>query len=140
AAELPRGGMKDDAMSDHFRLDRFVAAQDAVWPDVLRELRAGAKQSHWMWFVFPQIAGLGHSPTARFFAIGSASAARAYLDHPLLAARLLRSTDRVRDTAARSAREIFGTPDDLKFCASRTLFDAISRGSAVFGSALEALF
>lgn len=109
-------------MSDPFDLQRFVNAQGPVYDTVLAELRNGRKQSHWMWFVFPQIAGLGHSLTARKYAIVSRAEASAYLDHPVLGPRLLECTRLVNAIDGRTAHEIFGTPDDLKFRSSMTLF------------------
>jgi uncharacterized protein (DUF1810 family) len=111
------------AENDPFELSRFVAAQDLVFDTVLAELRAGRKQTHWMWFVFPQLRALGRSPTADFYGIGSIEEARAYLLHPLLAKRLAQAVDAVLGVSDRSAHEIFGSPDDLKFCSSMTLFN-----------------
>jgi len=111
------------AENDPFELSRFVAAQDLVFDTVLAELRAGRKQTHWMWFVFPQLRALGRSPTANFYGIGSIEEARAYLLHPLLAERLTRAVDAVLGVSGCSAHEIFGSPDDLKFCSSMTLFN-----------------
>ena len=107
-------------------LDRFVAAQDAVWPDVIAELSAGRKQSHWMWFVFPQCQALGRSQMARHYGIVSLAEARAYLAHAVLGARLRRCTQLVLAVQERSAHAIFGSPDDLKFCSCMTLFGAAS--------------
>ncbi len=123
-------------MTDPFNLRRFVEAQDAVLPAVLAELRAGAKRSHWMWFVFPQIAGLGHSPTARHYAIGSRAEAAAYLRHDVLGHRLLACTDLVLDLRDRSLHDIFGSPDDAKFRSCMTLFDAIAPQQTPFRQAL----
>jgi uncharacterized protein (DUF1810 family) len=103
-------------------LERFVAAQEAVIPTVLAELRAGRKRSHWMWFIFPQLRGLGRSPTADYFGIGSLDEARAYLAHPLLGARLDLCTNTVLEVEALTPREIFGAPDDMKFHSSMSLF------------------
>jgi uncharacterized protein (DUF1810 family) len=104
-----------------------------------KELKAGRKQSHWMWFVFPQIAGLGRSPMAQHYAIQTLAEARAYLAHPLLGARLRECTQAVLDAEGRTARDIFGSPDDLKFCSSMTLFDLASPGD-IFRAALEKYF
>ncbi len=122
-----------------FDLRRFVEAQAPVWPHVLSELRAGRKQSHWMWFVFPQIAGLGHSTMAQHFAIASRAEARAYLDHAVLGPRLLEVTRLVLSVEGRSAHEVFGSPDDLKFRSSMTLFDAVSPND-IFAAALRKYF
>jgi uncharacterized protein (DUF1810 family) len=107
-------------------LQRFIEAQAALYPQVLAELRAGRKTSHWMWFVFPQLQGLGVSPTARFYALGGLEEARGYLAHPLLGARLLECTHLVNAVSGRTLHEIFGTPDDLKFRSCMTLFAAAS--------------
>lgn len=107
---------------DPFGLSRFVVAQDAVFDTVLNELRAGRKQTHWMWFVFPQLRALGRSPTANFYGIASIEEARAYLRHPVLADRLALAVDAVLGISDRSAHEVFGSPDDLKFRSSMTLF------------------
>ena len=114
-------------------------AQAPVWPHVLAELRAGRKQSHWMWFVFPQIAGLGHSTMAQHFAIASRAEARAYLDHAILGPRLLEATRLVLAAEDRGAHDIFGSPDDLKFRSSMTLFDAVAPND-VFAAALKKYF
>jgi uncharacterized protein (DUF1810 family) len=127
-------------MSNGFDLGRFVAAQGPVMLQVLRELRAGKKNSHWMWFVFPQIAGLGHSPMAQRYAIVSLDEARAYLGHSLLGPRLLECTRLVNAITGRSAHEIFGSPDDLKLRSSMTLFARAAPGEAAFRDALERYF
>src|SRR6478735_8990515 len=105
-----------------FDLERFVTAQEPVFAAVLEELRLGQKRSHWMWFVFPQLRGLGHSSMAQFYGIGSLAEARAYLAHPLLGSRLLQCTRTVLAVDGRSLHAIFGAPDDTKFCACMTLF------------------
>jgi uncharacterized protein (DUF1810 family) len=126
-------------MDDPFDLERFVAAQEPVIEGVCAELRAGQKRSHWMWFVFPQIVGLGSSAMARHYAISGRAEAAAYLAHPVLGARLAECTELVNAVAGRTAREIFGTVDELKFCSSMTLFDAVA-GGGVFGVALRKYF
>lgn len=108
--------------SDPFGLSRFVDAQAPVYLDVVEELRAGRKRSHWMWFVFPQIRGLGGSPMAIHYAISSLEEARAYLRHEVLGPRLRECTRLVNEVQGRSVGEIFGSPDDLKLCSSMTLF------------------
>lgn len=108
---------------DPFRLERFVKAQDALYGQVVDELLAGRKRSHWMWFIFPQLRGLGVSATSRFFGITSLDEAAAYLRHPLLGARLLETTELVLRHDGSSLRTIFGSPDDAKFRSSMTLFD-----------------
>ena len=120
-------------------LERFVEAQAPVYDRALIELKAGRKQSHWMWFVFPQIAGLGHSPMAQHYAIQNLTEAQAYLTHPLLGARLRECTQTALDIEGKTAHEIFGSPDDLKFCSSMTLFDLASPND-VFRVALEKYF
>jgi uncharacterized protein (DUF1810 family) len=120
-----------------FDLDRFVAAQDPVWAAVLDELRAGSKRTHWMWFVFPQLAGLGRSAMAQAYAIGSLKEARAYLAHPVLGPRLIEATRRVLAVEGRTLTAILGTPDDLKFRSSMTLFDRARPEEPVFRAALD---
>jgi uncharacterized protein (DUF1810 family) len=112
-------------MTGSFDLQRFVDAQAPVYQRVTAELRQGHKQSHWMWFVFPQLAGLGHSAMARQFAIASRDEAVAYLEHAILGPRLRECTALVNAVEGCTIREIFGSPDDLKFCSSMTLFDAV---------------
>ena len=113
-------------MTDPFDLQRFVDAQAPLYPRVLAELRQGQKQSHWIWFVFPQLAGLGHSPMARRFAIASREEAVAYLEHDILGPRLRECTALVNAVEGRTIREILGSPDDFKFRSSMTLFGAVS--------------
>ena len=115
-------------MTDPFDLQRFIDAQAPVYRRVLAELRQGEKQSHWMWFIFPQLAGLGHSPMAQRFAIASREEAVAYLGHVVLGHRLRECTALVNAVAGKTIQEILGTPDDLKFRSSMTLFDAVSPG------------
>lgn len=123
-----------------FPLDRFVRAQDPVYASVLDELRRGRKTSHWMWFVFPQIAGLGHSPTSQIYAIASLDEARAYLGHPVLGARLLECATLVLASEGRSAEEILGPIDATKLRSSMTLFGRAAPGEAVFGQVLDRFF
>ncbi len=113
-------------MHDPFDLERFVQAQAGTFDAALEELRAGAKRSHWMWFVFPQLQGLGASGMARRYAISGLEEARAYLAHPLLGPRLVASVEALLSHDGLSARDIFGTPDDLKLRSSMTLFHAAS--------------
>ena len=113
-------------MTDAFDLQRFVDVQAPVYPRVLAELRAGRKQSHWMWFIFPQLAGLGLSAMAQRFAIGSREEAVAYLGHAVLGPRLRECTTLVNAVEGKTIREILGSPDDLKYCSSMTLFAAVS--------------
>jgi uncharacterized protein (DUF1810 family) len=121
-------------------LRRFVIAQESIFKRVLSELRAGAKMGHWMWFVFPQICGLGRSPTSIEYAISSLDEAQAYLQHPVLGPRLKQCTRLVLDVDGRSATEIFGTPDDVKFRSSMTLFAQVSRDDDIFHRALQKYF
>jgi uncharacterized protein (DUF1810 family) len=122
-------------MTDPFDLERFVDAQSPVYPRVLAELRRGRKQSHWMWFIFPQLAGLGHSAMAQRFAVASTQEAAAYLAHGILGPRLRECTALVNAAEGRTITEILGSPDDLKFCSSMTLFAAVS-GEAEFARAI----
>lgn len=124
-------------LADPFDLGRFVAAQVGIYEGALLELRFGHKRSHWMWFVFPQIDGLGSSRTARRYAIKSLDEARAYLRHPLLGARLLECTQAVMGVEGRTAHQIFGAPDDRKFCSSMTLFEVVAGPDSEFSRALE---
>jgi uncharacterized protein (DUF1810 family) len=126
------------AESDPYDLARFVAAQEGTFAAALRELEAGRKRSHWMWFVFPQLRGLGSSAMAQIYAIASLDEARAYLAHPLLGPRLERVTRAVLAGRERSLREIFGSPDDLKFRSSMTLFaQAAGATPSVFAQAID---
>jgi uncharacterized protein (DUF1810 family) len=127
-------------MSDPYDLQRFVEAQASTYEAALKELQAGRKRSHWMWFVFPQIAGLGFSPMAQRYALSGIEEARAYLDHPLLGPRLRACTEAVNGIEGRSAHEVFGSPDDLKFRSSLTLFAAAASDEPLFGQALARYF
>lgn len=124
-------------MTDVFDLQRFVAAQAPVYPRVVSELRAGRKQSHWMWFIFPQIEGLGFSAMAQKYAIGSRAEALAYLDHPVLGPRLRECTRLVNAVAGRDIGDILGSPDDIKFKSSMTLFARVTPDNADFVAALH---
>jgi len=119
-----------------FHLERFVEAQAPVFDAALAELAAGRKRSHWMWFVFPQLRGLGRSPTSEFFGIASAAEARAYLAHPLLGPRLEAALAALNGSPGRSLGEVFGSPDDLKFCSCMTLFAALAPAGP-YGPALQ---
>ncbi|OTF00663.1 DUF1810 domain-containing protein [Halorubrum sp. SD683] len=123
--------------NDSHDLRRFVEAQAGVIESAKRELRAGRKRSHWMWFVFPQVEGLGTSRRSQRYAIGSREEATAYLAHPTLGPRLRECTAIVNGLEGRSAREVFGSPDGLKFRSSMTLFDAVADGHDPFGTALD---
>jgi uncharacterized protein (DUF1810 family) len=127
-------------MDDPFNLQRFVEAQAPVYAAVLEELRQGRKRTHWMWFIFPQIAGLGSSPTSQFFAISGREEAAAYLRHPVLGARLRECVATVNGVHGRSALEIFGRPDDRKFQSCLTLFDAVADDRGPFQTALARFY
>ena len=122
---------------DPFDLARFLAAQDPVIDRVMAELRTGKKRSHWMWFVFPQLAGLGTSAMAQRYAIATLDEARAYLAHPVLGPRLRAAADAVLATTDRSLHDIFGTPDDVKFRSSMTLFERVGGSNEPFTEALR---
>ena len=126
--------------ADPHRLERFVEAQNGVHARALSELRAGRKTSHWMWFVFPQVVGLGSSPMSQQYAIGSLEEARAYLDHPVLGPRLVESARAVLSHPDRSAREIMGSPDDAKLRSSMTLFALAAESEPLFQQVLDTLF
>ena len=126
-------------MSAAYNLHRFLTAQAPTYNTVLAELRAGRKSSHWIWFIFPQIAGLGHSAMAQQFAIGSLDEAKAYLQHPVLGPRLRECAQLVLDVEGRSAGEIFGYPDYLKFRSCITLFSAAT-DNTLFKSTLLKYF
>ncbi|MEZ4295160.1 MAG: DUF1810 domain-containing protein [Polyangiaceae bacterium] len=128
---------EDIEPSDPFDLTRFVVAQERSYRDALSEVRAGRKDSHWMWYIFPQIAGLGGSSMARRYAIKSAGEARAYLDHSLLGPRLVECAEAILRVQGRSAREILGFPDDLKLRSCATLFGSVRPGSPVFQRILD---
>jgi uncharacterized protein (DUF1810 family) len=121
-------GQKQQAVDDPYDLERYVRAQQTVYAQVRAELTAGRKASHWMWFIFPQLRGLGSSPTAQHYALNSLTEARAYLTHPLLGERLRECTQLVNRIEGRSARAIFGYPDDLKFRSCMTLFAQAAAG------------
>ncbi len=123
-----------------FDLDRFVAAQRGVVDDALRELRAGRKTGHWMWFIFPQLTGLGRSEMSRFYAIASLDEARAYLAHPLLGPRLLAGATALLSVHGRTADEIMGSVDAMKLRSSMTLFHRADPTEPAFSDVLEAYF
>ncbi|OWW00211.1 DUF1810 domain-containing protein [Rhizobium sp. R693] len=124
----------------NYNLERFVDAQNGAYEQALSELRAGHKRSHWMWFIFPQIAGLGSSLMAEKYAIRSAQEAAAYLADPVLGSRLLRCVDAVLAIEGRSAHEVFGSPDDVKLRSSMTLFAAISEHGSPFHKVIDRLY
>jgi uncharacterized protein (DUF1810 family) len=121
-------------------MQRFVAAQAPIYATALAELVAGCKETHWMWFIFPQIAGLGFSPMAQRYALASLDEARAYLAHPVLGPRLEECTRAVLRHPQRTAHEIFGWPDDLKFCSSMTLFHRAAPDNPLFAKALATYY
>jgi uncharacterized protein (DUF1810 family) len=130
----------DPYKDDPFNLERFVQAQVPVYQRVVSELQAGTKTSHWMWFIFPQIKGLGRSPISIEYAISGLDEARAYLAHPILGPRVKECTRLVLIVKNRSAAEIFGSPDDMKFRSSMTLFAAASPDDDIFSRALQEYF
>jgi uncharacterized protein (DUF1810 family) len=127
-------------MTDPYNLQRFLDAQERVYDTVLDELRAGRKSSHWMWFIFPQIIGLGHSGMAQQFAIASLDEAKAYLQHPILGPRLRECTQLVLNVEGHSTEEIFSYPDNLKFRSCMTLFMAATTDNKIFKDALLKYF
>ena len=127
-------------MSDPYDLQRFVEAQQPVYDQALTELRAGSKRSHWMWFVFPQISGLGHSSMAQRYAIRDSDEASAYLAHPLLGQWLEECAQALLQHSERPVRQILGSPDDLKLRSSMTLFAAMAPERQVFQAVLDAFF
>ncbi len=135
--------VRDDTISrdDPFDLNRFMSAQERVYGTVLAELKSGRKRSHWIWFIFPQIEGLGHSPTSQFYAIKSIEEARRYLKHPVLGARLVECAETVLAVEGRSVADIFGYPDDMKLKSSMTLFASVTEDTnSVFVRVLEKYF
>lgn len=134
------GKLLSSEAADPFDLQRFVDAQDRAYDTALEELRSGRKRSHWIWFVFPQLQGLGRSPTAMRFSITSLDEARAYLDHPVLGPRLRESARVVAGIQGSSADEIFGWPDNLKVRSSMTLFARATADNADFRTVLDRLY
>lgn len=127
-------------MKDPHNLKRFLEAQNPLYPRVKAELRSGQKTGHWMWFIFPQLRGLGRSPMANEYGISSREEALAYLQHPILGERLRECTRLVHSVEGRSVNEIFGYPDDLKFRSSMSLFANVSPQDQIFKHALEKFF
>ncbi len=125
---------------DPHGLNRFTQAQENIYDHALSELSSGQKRSHWMWFIFPQIDGLGHSETAKHFAIKSLAEARQYFNHPVLGPRLLECTEAVLAVEGRSVSTILGYPDDLKLKSSMTLFSQVTTPESVFNQVLEKYF
>ena len=129
-----------ESESGSFDLERFIRAQDPVYSQVLAELRAGRKRSHWMWYVFPQLAGLGHSATARFYALTGPGEASAYLAHPVLGSRLQECSETLLKPRNITAFSVFGYPDELKLRSSMTLFAEVSAPGSVFVRVLDRFF
>lgn len=127
-------------MNDPFHLQRFVDAQNPEYDSVLAELRRGRKSTHWMWFVFPQLKGLGSSPNATYFGISSRAEAEAYLAHPVLGPRLRECTALVNQAQPSSIEEIFGSIDSIKFRSSMTLFAEAARANSAFHEAIHRYF
>ena len=127
-------------MTDRFNLERFVKAQDPVFEQVCAELERGRKQSHWIWFIFPQIEGLGQSYMAIEFAISSKSEAEAYLNHPILGPRLRKCTQLLMNVEGIPIADILGYPDDLKFRSCMTLFAEVTDDNQIFKDALQKYF
>jgi uncharacterized protein (DUF1810 family) len=132
--------MSTPQQRDPFDLERFVRAQAENYAEALGEIRAGSKDSHWMWYVFPQLDGLGSSSTAKFYAVKSTAEAEAYLQHPVLGPRLRECCEAALGVEGRTAHEIFGSPDDMKLRSSATLFAAVAPDEAVFARLLEKYF
>ena len=133
---------REQAMSrnDPYDLQRFVEAQSGLYEQVCQELQEGRKRSHWMWFIFPQLKGLGNSAMAERYGISSAAEAEAYLAHAVLGTRLRHCTERVMAVKGRSAEQIFGFPDDLKLRSSMTLFASLEAEGSIFSDALKKYF
>jgi uncharacterized protein (DUF1810 family) len=127
-------------INDRFDLTRFISAQKMVYARVLFELRNGRKRSHWMWFIFPQIDGLGNSSTTKLYAIKSIEEAQEYINHPVLGKRLKECVESVLEIEGRSISEIFGYPDDLKLKSSMTLFESVADSDSIFSSVLDKYF
>lgn len=134
------GAILENDMNDPYALQRFVNAQQPVYDTVCDELRQGSKRTHWMWFIFPQIKGLGHSAIAQKFAISSLAEAKAYLEHPVLGARLRECSRLVAEVDGRSIDDIFGFPDNMKFRSSMSLFALATPDNQVFNDCLRKYF
>jgi uncharacterized protein (DUF1810 family) len=132
--------MTDNARPAVDSLNRFVEAQADCYADALAEIRRGRKETHWMWFIFPQFRGLGFSSTSQYYAIASRAEAEAYLQHPVLGPRLVECAEAALSHGGRPAREIFGSPDDMKLRSSATLFASVSPEGSVFAQVLEVFF
>src|SRR5262245_60109249 len=132
--------MSSDAANDPFDLNRFLEAQEDDYAQALAEIKDGRKYSHWMWYIFPQLDGLGFSAMARQYAIKSLEEAKAYLAHPVLGPRLVECAEAALAVEGTSATEIFGSPDDLKLRSCATLFAAVSQAGSVFDRLLAKYF
>ncbi|MEP6927031.1 MAG: DUF1810 domain-containing protein [Ginsengibacter sp.] len=133
-------GKRIKYMKAQYNLKRFTDAQESKFQNALNEIKNGRKQSHWMWFIFPQIAGLGFSETAKFYAIKNIEEASLYLQHPVLASRLIEISQALLEIEGKSANQIFGSPDDLKLKSSMTLFSSVGDTNSVFETVLEKYF
>ena len=127
-------------MTAQYNLNRFIDAQESKFQNALKEIKNGRKQSHWMWFIFPQIAGLGFSETARFYAIKDIFEASLYLEHPVLGSRLIEISKALLESEGKTANQIFGNPDDLKLRSCMTLFSLIKNTNSIFETVLEKYF
>jgi len=127
-------------MTENYNLDRFIQAQQRDYATALAEIKQGRKRSHWMWYIFPQLAGLGYSETSRFYALKNAEEAQAYLNHLVLGKRLIEICTALLKLPTNSATQIFGTPDDLKLRSCVTLFAALPDAYAVFQQVLDKFF
>ena len=123
-----------------FNLTRFLSAQQSIYPQVIKELRNGKKTSHWMWLIFPQIEGLGHSATAKYYSIKSIEEAKKYIEHPILGVRLLECSNILLNINSKTADDIFGYPDNLKLKSCMTLFNVIAPEQKVFADVLKKYF
>lgn len=123
-----------------YDFDRFINVQNTIYETVLAELKSGQKSSHWMWYIFPQLIGLGHSQRSAFFGITDRAEAAAYLQHPILSARLIECTAAAIENAENGATALFGNPDDLKFQSSMSLFSRVKNSDPIFRNALNAFF
>ena len=121
-------------------LHRFITAQQQIYPQALAEIRNGRKTSHWMWFIFPQLKGLGHSSNALYYGVTDLAEATAYLRHPVLGARLVEISHALLLLAGKNATAVMGSPDDLKLCSSMTLFSRVPEADPLFGQVLEKYF
>ena len=127
-------------MPDDYNLNRFLEAQESTYQTALSEITNGKKRSHWMWYIFPQVAGLGFSETSQYYGIKTIAEAKAYLNHPVLGKRLIEISEVLLTINGKSANQVFGSPDDMKLKSSMTLFAAISDEDSVFNKVLEKYF